>query len=196
NTTTLPPTLAAPPLSQTAYSGAGVSFAVAATGTAPFTYFWQSNGVTLVNVGDSGSSYSVIVSNSAGSFNTSTNTTATLTVNSVPADYLYAETFPFVGALPVDYPLSVVGWSNSIPDSPNRLSQNTGGDGEAYAFEAYAATTAVYVTTLSDTGVSGLPFPSINPALYPAVTFSVDIMPTWQAANIPVYFAVQMGGAH
>lgn len=44
NTTTLPPTLAAPPLSQTAYSGAGVSFAVAATGTAPFTYRWLSNG--------------------------------------------------------------------------------------------------------------------------------------------------------
>jgi len=214
NTTTLPPTLAAPPLSQTAYSGAGVSFAVAATGTAPFTYRWLSNGVPLanggrisgatnsvmtitnVNLGDSGSSYSVIVSNSVGFFNTSTNTTATLTVNSVPADYLYAETFPFVGALPVDYPLSVVGWSNSIPDSPNRLSQNTGGDGEAYAFEAYAATSAVYVTTVSDTGVSGLPFPSINPALYPAIAFSVDIQPTWQAANIPVYFAVQMGGAN
>ena len=214
NTTTLPPTLTAPPLSQTNYSGAGVSFAVAATGTAPFTYLWQSNGVSLVNggrisgatnsvltitnvnLGDSGSSYSVIVSNSAGSFNTSTNITATLTVNSIPADYLYAETFPFVGALPVDYPLSVVGWSNSIPDSPNRLFQNTGGDGEAYAFEAYAATTAAYVTTASDTGVSGLPFRSINPALYPAITFSVDIMPTWQAANIPVYFAVQMGGAN
>ncbi len=214
NTTTLPPTLAAPPFSQTNYSGAGVSFAVAATGTAPFTYHWRSNGVPLVNggrisgatnsvltitnvnLGDSGSSYSAIVSNSAGSFDTSTNNTATLTVNSVPADYLYAESFPFVGAVPVDYPLSVVGWSNSIPDSPNRLSQNTSGDGEAYAFEAYAATTAAYVTTASDTGVSGLPFPSINPAAYPAITFSVDIQPTWQPANIPVYFAVQMGGAN
>src|ERR1035437_5024587 len=214
NTTTLPPTLAAPPLSQTNYSGAGVSFAVAASGTAPFTYHWRSNGVPIVNGGrisgatnsvltitnvnlaDSGSSYSVIVSNSAGFFDTSTNTTATLKVNSFPADYLYAETFPFVGALPVNYPLSVIGWSNSIPDNLDRLVQRTGGDGDAFGFEGFAMNTAVYVTTASDTGVSGLPFPSINPAAYPAITFSVDIQPTWQPANIPVYFAVQMGGAN
>ncbi len=209
-----PPKLVAAPLSQTNYSGAGVSFAVAATGTAPLTYYWRSNGVPLVNGGrisgatnsvltitnvnlaDSGSSYSVIVTNSAGFFDTSTNTTATLTVNSVPSDYLYAETFPFVGALAISYPVSLVGWSNSIPDNLDRLVQRTGGDGDAYGFEAFAMNTAAYVTTASDTGVSGLPFPSINPAAYPAITFSVDIQPTWQAANIPVYFAVQMGGAN
>ena len=145
------PTLTAAPFSQTAYTGAGVSFAVAASGT-PLNYFWQSNGVTLanggrfsgattttlnianVNSGDSGATYSVIVSNSAGSFDTSTNSTATLTVNAVPPDYLYAETFPFVGPLSVNYPLSVVGWSSSIPDSPGRLFSNGGGDGAIFNF--------------------------------------------------------------
>ncbi len=212
--TNTPPWPVALPFSQTNYIGAGVSFAIAAGGTPPLTYQWQSNGVSLVNggrisgatnpvltitninLGDSGGSYSVIVSNSVGSFNTITDTTATLTVNSIPANYLYAETFPFVGALPVGYPVSLVGWSNSIPDDLNRLIQRAGGDGEAYAFEGYVWTSAAYVTTASDTGVSGLPFPSINPAAYPAIAFSVDILPTWQAANIPVYFAVQMGGAN
>jgi hypothetical protein len=214
NTIVLPPTIGAAPLSQTNYAGAGVSFAVAANGTGPFTYQWRSNGVPLVNggrfsgatnsvltitninSGDSGSAYSVIVSNSAGVFDTSTNSTATLTVDVVPAAYLYAETIPFVGPLVTTYPIGRVGWSNSIPDGPDRVYQTAGGDGAAFAFEGYAWTQAFYTTTASDTGVSGLPFPSINPAAYPAISFSVDINPTYLPANVTAYFAVQMGGAN
>lgn len=213
NSTVQAPTLTAAPFSQTAYAGAGVSFAVAAGGT-PLNYFWQSNGVTLtnggrisgattatlnianVNSGDSGATYSVIVSNSLGEFDTSTNSTATLTVNAVPPDYLYAETFPFVGPLSVNYPLSVVGWSSSIPDSPGRLFSNGGGDGAIFNFEGSAMTTAFYVTTNSDNGATGLPFPSINPAAYPDVSLSVDVEPTYQPANITAYFAVQMSGGN
>ena len=212
NTVTLPPTLLAAPLSQTTYAGGGVSFAVNASGTQPLQYFWEENGVTLTNGGrfsgatnsiltisnvsaaDEGT-YSVIVSNSAGDFDTSTNSTATLTVNSVPLDYLYAETFPFVGALPVDYPLSVVGWASATPDSL-RLYQNSGGDGEFYAYEGAAATDAFYVTTNSDAGASGLAFPSIAPAAYPAVSFSVDVAPSYQPANVTAYFAVRMSGGN
>ena len=210
NTVTLPPILVAPPLSQTAYVGAGVSFAVSASGTAPFTYQWWSNGVPIVNGGrisgannsvltimnitaaDSGTSYSVIVSNSGGCFDTSTNSTATLTVNAVPPDYLYAETFPFVGPLAIGYPLSMVGWSNSVPDNPNRLYQNAVGDGAAFAYQGSAMTNVFYVTTNSDSGFAGLPFPKIIPAAYPAVSFSVDIAPSYQPANVTAYFAVQM----
>lgn len=213
NAAVQPPKLIAAPLSQTAYAGAGVSFAVAAGGST-LNYFWQSNGVTLanggrisgattatlnianVNTGDSGATYSVIVSNSAGEFDTSTNSTATLTVNAVPPDYLYAETFPFVGPLSVNFPVSVVGWSSSIPDSPARLFPNGGGDGAIFNFEGSAMTTAFYVNANSDTGASGLPFPSINPAAYPAVSFSVDIAPTYQPANITAYFAVQVSGGN
>lgn len=212
NTVTLPPTLTAAPISQTSYEGAGVSFAVAATGTGPFTYIWTKDGVTtltnggrfsgatnsILTISNLGSgdmgTYSVIVSNSAGWFDTSTNTTATLTVNSVPADYLYAETFPFVGALAVGYPISVVGWSNAIADNVNRLYQTSGGDGAAYAFESAASTKAFYVTTNSDRGVSGLPFKKITPSGYPAVSFYVDIAPFWAPANVTAYIAVQMNG--
>jgi hypothetical protein len=201
----------ASPISQTNYEGAGVSFAVKANGTEPFSYFWKKGASVLANGGrisgantstltisnvSSGDvdSYSVIVSNSAGWCDTSTNSTATLTVNPVPADYLYAETFPFVGALAISYPVSVVGWSNAIADNLNRLYQVSGGDGAAYAFESAASTKAFYVTTNGDRGMSGLPFKKITPASYPAVSFSVDIAPFWSPASVTAYIAVQMNG--
>jgi len=211
NTVTLPPTLTAAPISQENYAGGGVSFAVNASGTAPFTYIWETNGVAIANSSRiSGATnsvitirnissadavdYSVIVSNSAGYFDSSTNNTATLTVDTVPADYLYAETFPFVGAAPVNYPVSVVGWSNSIPDSPARLFQTSGGAGAFFAYEGSAGTNAFYVTTNSDAGASGLPFPKITPSAYPAVSFSVNVAPTYQPANVSAYFSVRMSG--
>ena len=47
-------------------------------------------------------------------------------------------------------------------------------------------------TTNTDAGASGLPFPKITPASYPAVAFSVDIAPSFQPANLTAYFAVRM----
>ena len=43
------PIVTAGPISQSDYAGAGVSFAVAATGSAPLTYYWQENGLPLTN---------------------------------------------------------------------------------------------------------------------------------------------------
>jgi len=211
NAAVLPPTLIAAPISQADYTGAGVSFNVKASGSEPLSYIWQKDGVTLTNdnrisgattatlnlknIGDlDGGNYSVIVSNSVDYFDSATNSTAALTVNFLPPDYLYAETFPFVGAAPVNYPASVVGWSNSIPGAPQRLFPKTGGDGALFAFEGAAVTTAYYVTTNSDSGVSGLKFPKITPSSYPAVSFQVDLAPTFQPANLMAYFAVQMNG--
>ena len=92
NTVTLPPTLTAAPISQENYTGGGVSFAVNASGTQPFTYYWAKDGTLLTNnsriLGATNSiltirnisaadvgNYSVIVSNSAAAFDTSTNRT-------------------------------------------------------------------------------------------------------------------------
>lgn len=212
NTVVQPPMLVAAPISQVNYTDAGVSFNVKASGSEPLTYLWQKDGVALTNGsrisgattatvsikniddGDVGN-YSVIVSNSAGYFDSATNATASLTVNSLPSDYLYAETFPFVGAAPVNYPVSVVGWSNSIPSAPDRLFQNSGGDAAFFAFQGSAVTTAYYVATNSDAGASGVKFPKITPSSYPAVSFQVDIAPSFQPANVTAYFAVQMNGS-
>ena len=139
---TLPPTLVAAPLSQYyVYAGGGASFTVGVSPSQSYDYYWQKDGVTLTNdnrisgansatlmilnttSADNGG-YSVIVSNSACFFDTSTNSTgpAYLSVNSLPSDYLYAETFPFVGpSTSLNYSLNTVGWSNSVPYNPNRL---------------------------------------------------------------------------
>ncbi len=207
------PVMTAPPLSQTVYAGGGFSFAVGTSISAPLSYAWIKDGVALTNdsrisgansaelsienagVADAGT-YWVVVSNSAGYFDTSTNAIpSTLTVNALPQDYLYAETFPFVGPKLVNYPVSTVGWVGNLPNSPNRLFQTSGGAGAIFAYEGGPATEAFTVTTNSDAGLSGLAFPAINPADYPAVSFSVQVAPTYQPANVSAYFAVQMNGS-
>ena len=89
-TVVVPPTITTQPLSQTAPQGTSVTFTVAATGTAPFSYQWQLNNVSIsgatassctranVQLTDAGS-YSVVVSNLAGS---ATSANAILTVTS------------------------------------------------------------------------------------------------------------------
>ena len=90
NPAAIAPTITTQPVSQTVTAGANVSFTVAASGTAPLSYRWRLNGaniagatsatlsLTSVTTGQSGGSYSCVVSNSAG---TATSSAATLTVN-------------------------------------------------------------------------------------------------------------------
>ncbi|HXC97734.1 MAG TPA: hypothetical protein VN048_00225, partial [Verrucomicrobiae bacterium] len=85
------PIIANQPANQTVTAGANVTFAVGASGTAPLSYQWSLAGagalagatnstltLTDVQLGQSGNSYSVLVSNSAGSTNSAS---AVLTVN-------------------------------------------------------------------------------------------------------------------
>lgn len=86
------PSITTQPTSQSVISGANVSFAVTASGTAPLSYQWRLNGVNLsgatsamlnltgVTAGQAGS-YTCVVTNMAGS---ATSTAATLTVNATP----------------------------------------------------------------------------------------------------------------
>src|SRR5262249_28737123 len=118
------PKIDAAGFSQTAFAGATASFAVDAyVGTAPLTYTWtlttaggsatlkdgptgsgsivsgaDTDLLTIANVGaaDTGT-YSVEVENQYGADYSTNYATNTLTVNAVPGDVLYAETFPFVG---------------------------------------------------------------------------------------------------
>jgi beta-galactosidase len=85
-------TITAQPVSQTVASGATAQFTVVAGGTGPFTYQWFRNGAAIVgatgaayttptlSAGDSGSVYSVTVSNASGSV-TSVNASLTVTNN-------------------------------------------------------------------------------------------------------------------
>ena len=88
------PSVATQPASQTVTEGQTATFQVTASGTAPLAYQWKKNGsdisgatastyTTPVTTGaDSGTAYSVAVSNSAG---TVTSSNATLTVNVRPS---------------------------------------------------------------------------------------------------------------
>src|SRR5215472_20439 len=87
------PTIITQPTNQTVTVGQAATFSVTATGTAPLSYQWRKNGANIAGAtsasyttpatttSDSGSTFLVVVSNSAG---TATSSAATLTVNPVP----------------------------------------------------------------------------------------------------------------
>src|SRR5580704_18175469 len=87
------PTITTSPGNQTVTAGQTATFTVVASGTAPLSYQWQQNGVNIVGATttsyttavtattDSGSTFAVVVSNTAG---TLTSAAATLTVNAAP----------------------------------------------------------------------------------------------------------------
>ncbi len=88
------PQITSQPADQTASLGQSATFSVTAVGTAPLQYQWQKNGSAIAGatdaqyttpaavMGDNGSGFTVIVTNSVGS---ATSNTATLTVTAVAA---------------------------------------------------------------------------------------------------------------
>src|SRR5258708_10124242 len=87
------PTITTQPANHTVTAGQTATFTVVAAGTAPLSYQWQKNGVNIAGAtsgsyttpatttSDSGSTFRVVVTNTAG---TATSSAATLTVNPVP----------------------------------------------------------------------------------------------------------------
>src|SRR5437667_336716 len=90
NAAATPPNITTPPGKQTVTAGQTASFAVVAAGTAPLSYQWQKNGVSIAGAtaasyttpatttADSGATFRVVVTNTAG---TVTSSAAALTVN-------------------------------------------------------------------------------------------------------------------
>jgi hypothetical protein len=89
----VPPAITTQPVSQTVTAGQTATFTVAATGTGPLSYQWYQGGVAISGatsssyttpataIGNSGASFTVIVSNAVG---TVTSAPATLTVSAAP----------------------------------------------------------------------------------------------------------------
>ena len=100
------PSITTQPVSRTVTAGQTAAFAVAATGTAPFSYQWYRNTTAIsgatsssyttpaTTTSDSGALFKAIVTNSAGSV---TSASATLTVNAAPA----AAVSPSISTQPV-----------------------------------------------------------------------------------------------
>lgn len=102
---TTAPSITTQPTDQTVSVGTAATFSVTATGTAPLTYQWKKNGVDIsgatsssyttdaTSMSDSGTSYSVTVSNTAGSASSNSAqlvvTLADLMVSEVGSCYYY-----------------------------------------------------------------------------------------------------------
>ena len=194
--------------------GGGATFLILAAGTQPLTYIWETNGVPIqnggryfgadtgtltisnVNAGDGLLTYSVIVTNVAGS---ATNSGLSLNVQTLTPDILYTEAFPYVGPNG-NLPLSTVGWVVAATTSTSvGIYQSGAGFGDVFSYSPSPATNAYYTTDTNDIGQSGLPFVDINPASYPAISFVANFVPGNAAGQVPgaisVYWAVQMNGA-
>lgn len=198
-----PPGIDFGPKSQMVYAGGGASFQFLASGDS-LNYVWQKDGVALADggrisaantdtlhiakaeAGDAGV-YSCIVSNTAGVVDSAKLTNATLTVNPLPASLLYAETIPSPwGQTDQNYALSNVGWN---PGDQERMWNGTAGSANPWIWEDSPGTYVYYATTTSDTGLSGLAFPSIDLAANPGLVLSAEI---GAGTNVTAYFAVQL----
>jgi hypothetical protein len=154
DTTPVAPTISQQPADKTVTAGQMATFSVVATGTAPLSYQWQKNTVNIAGatsssyttpanaVGDSGSQFRVIVTNSVSSV---TSGSATLTVNAPvapsitqqPADKTVTAgqtaTFSVVatGTAPLNYQwqkntMNIAGATSSSYTTPTTATGDTG----------------------------------------------------------------------
>ena len=94
NAAAVAPSITSQPVNRTVTAGQTATFSVSATGTSPMSYQWMKNGTNIggaisssyttpaTTMSDSGSAFSVLISNSAGNV---TSNSATLTVNQATA---------------------------------------------------------------------------------------------------------------
>ena len=107
NTAPVAPTITTQPANQTVTAGQTAAFTIVATGTAPLSYQWQKNSVNIAGataasyttpattMSDSGSTFRVVVSNTAGA---ATSASVTVTVTAVAPSVLTPPTSQTVTA--------------------------------------------------------------------------------------------------
>ena len=158
NAAAVAPTVTTQPSSQTVTAGQTATFTVAATGTAPLSYQWKKNGSAIsgaisstyttpaTTTSESGSSFTVVVTNSKGSV---TSAAATLTVTA-------ASVAPSVTAQPVNKTVTAgqtatfsVTASGTAPLNYQWKKNGTNLSG---------ATSSSYTTPVTTTGDSGASF--------------------------------------
>ena len=118
-TVTVPPTITTQPISQTVLAPATATFTVVATGTPNPTYQWKRNGTNITgataasyttsatSLADQGASFTVVVTNSAG---TVTSNAALLTVNQAPVITLDPISQTIVSGSPVTFSVTATGF--------------------------------------------------------------------------------------
>jgi len=183
------PTITAQPGNQTVTAGQTAAFTAVAAGTAPLSYQWQKNGANIpgatstsyttpvTTTADSGASFAVVVSNTAG---TVTSAAATLTVNPAPvaptittqpanqtvtAGQTATFTVVAAGTAPLSYQwqksgVNIAGATLASYTTPATTTTDSG------------ATFRVVVTNTAGTVISNTATLTVNPAPAPAIQVS------------------------
>jgi hypothetical protein len=183
------PTITTPPASQTVTAGQTATFAVVAAGTAPLSYQWQKNGANIAGAtlssyttpatatSDSGSTFDVVVTNTAG---TVTSAAATLTVSPAPVaptittppasqTVTAGQTATFAVVAAGTAPLSYQWQKNGANIAGATLSSYTT---PATTTSDSGSTFAVVVTNTAGTVTSSAATLTVNPAAAPAIQVS------------------------
>ena len=195
--TAVSPTITAQPTNQTVTAGQTATFSVTASGTAPLSYQWQKNGANIsgatsssyttpaTTTSDSGSTFDVIVSNSAGSV---TSNTATLTVNAstvaptittqpanqtVTAGQTATFTVTATGTAPLGYQwqknsVNIPGATSATYTTPATTTSDSG------------STFKVFVSNSAGTATSNAATLTVNPA---SVAPTITAQPTSQTVT-------------
>ena len=141
--------------------------------------------------------FSVVATNFFGK---ATNSGIALNIITPPPELLYAELFPFAGSDGANS-LPGVGWVTAaaagstfgIFTQPGNSFGSTVGGGTVFEYSPGTSTNAYYTTITNDVGLSGLPFPAIDPASYPAITLQCGFgLGSGNLTSITAYWAVQM----
>jgi hypothetical protein len=211
NPAAVAPSITTQPGNQTVIAGQTAAFSVSATGTAPLSYQWRKNGANITGAtsssyttpatttADSGSTFSVVVTNSAGS---ATSNNATLTVNApavapsitsqpanqtVTAGQMATFSVSASGTAPLSYQwrkngLYITGATSSSYTTPATTTADSG------------STFSVVVTNSAGTTTSNNATLTVNAA---AVAPSITTQPANQTvtAGQPAMFSVSATGA-
>src|SRR5208282_1860990 len=179
------PTITTQPVNQTVTAGQTATFTVAAAGTAPLSYQWQKNGVNIAGAtaasyttpvtttGNSGSTFDVVVSNTAGSV---TSNAATLTVNA-------AAVAPTITTQPVNQTVTAgqTATFTVVAAGTAPLSYQWQKSGVNIA----GATAASYTTPVTTTGNSGSTFDVVVSNTAGSVTSNAATLTVNAAAVAP-----------
>jgi len=185
STTAVTPSITTQPVSQTVTAGQTASFTVVAAGTAPLSYQWQKNGVNVAGAtstsyttpvtatSDSGSTFAVVVTNTAG---TVTSAAATLTVNA-------AAVAPTITAQPVNQTVTAgqTATFNVVAAGTAPLSYQWQKSGVNIA----GATSTSYTTPVTATSDSGSTFGVVVTNTAGAVTSAAATLTVNAAAVAP-----------
>ncbi|MDP1833154.1 MAG: immunoglobulin domain-containing protein [Geothrix sp.] len=146
-TVTVPPTITTQPTSQTVLAPAAATFSVVATGTPTPTYQWKKNGTNITgataasyttlatSLADQGASFTVVVTNSAG---TVTSSAALLTVNEAPAITTQPLSQTIVSGSPVTFSVTATGFPVPTYQWNKNGTAVSGQTGSSYTIAAVA----------------------------------------------------------